>query len=512
MREGDGGSLEGEGERDGDEEDAAAENNARGDGDPASSRKAPLPSPRSRLRSARPSGPEVEAPVASARGRSRGARPRGKPQRAGRRLGRIGRGGVRRATRLGADEAPRFRDAAVLARVTPPPRRGPGPIPDAAIADSARVRAIDFPPPRPTGWSCTSGTRRTSGGSSTTSSRTANTPTTWVRRAASPDCLVACVSARPSTRPSGGSRRSAKTARRQRRRRRRRRGRGGGGVVPRGGRDGRGRRGVEPSPRAACAACASAREGPRRRSRSAPGTNRAHARAVDVSAHPRRSRGRCMPSDRDRPRRAPRSRRRERGASGREGHRAQSAVRGAPNARRCFEATVAGFDQETHTHRLEYDDGDVEPSARLWREHVHLAVPEDQRPTQSDDARRTTRRAREWRSARGGEARGGNARGRRRARERASSGLRRYATTSARWTRRSRAGTESTRCDGRDGRSKGGGTRAGSGSTPQAKARAERKRRRPGARDKRAAAEEEWRPTKQPRPSDSSRGRGPPRR
>ena len=41
MREGDGGSLEGEGERDGDEEDAAAENNAEGDGDPASSRKAP---------------------------------------------------------------------------------------------------------------------------------------------------------------------------------------------------------------------------------------------------------------------------------------------------------------------------------------------------------------------------------------------------------------------------------------------------------------------------------------
>jgi hypothetical protein len=49
------------------------------------------------------------------------------------------------------------------------------------------------------------------------------------------------------------------------------------------------------------------------------------------------------------------------------------------NERRCFEATVAGFDRETHTHRLEYDDGDVEPSARLWREHVHLAVPEDQK-------------------------------------------------------------------------------------------------------------------------------------
>jgi site-specific DNA-cytosine methylase len=42
-----------------------------------------------------------------------------------------------------------------------------------------------------------------------------------------------------------------------------------------------------------------------------------------------------------------------------------------------FAGTVAGFDAEFLTHAVAYDDGDVEPACRLWKETVHLGVPED---------------------------------------------------------------------------------------------------------------------------------------
>ena len=42
-----------------------------------------------------------------------------------------------------------------------------------------------------------------------------------------------------------------------------------------------------------------------------------------------------------------------------------------------FAGTVAAFDAEFLTHAFAYDDGDVEPACRLWKETVHLGVPED---------------------------------------------------------------------------------------------------------------------------------------
>ena len=220
---------------------------------------------------------------------------------------------------MGADEAQRFLDAPVLARVTPPPRRGPGPDSRYAIADSARVRAIDFPLDPRVGrvlrgldvrWRLIDdllayGEHPTLG---------------FGARPAS--CLVASFPLGP------------------------RRGGGGSGAAqkPRdaGGEAKAARAKAEAALfRAVGATVAGDAEsnlppcGLCRVSVSAPDPDGdsvqlqaqiAHAQAIDVSAHPRRSRGRCMPSDRDRPRRAPRSRRRERGASGREGHRAQSAV------------------------------------------------------------------------------------------------------------------------------------------------------------------------------------------
>ena len=55
-----------------------------------------------------------------------------------------------------------------------------------------------------------------------------------------------------------------------------------------------------------------------------------------------------------------------------------------------FAGTVAAFDAEFLTHAVAYDDGDVEPACRLWKETVHLGVPEDARA----EAERAQRRER----------------------------------------------------------------------------------------------------------------------
>ena len=62
------------------------------------------------------------------------------------------------------------------------------------------------------------------------------------------------------------------------------------------------------------------------------------------------------------------------------------------NERDCFKGTVSGFDPETWLHSLEYDDGDVEPAIRLWREVCHLGVPEDTRADEENTVRGAKRR------------------------------------------------------------------------------------------------------------------------
>ena len=62
-----------------------------------------------------------------------------------------------------------------------------------------------------------------------------------------------------------------------------------------------------------------------------------------------------------------------------------------PNERDCFRGVVSGFDRETWLHSLEYDDGDVEPAIRLWREVVHLGVPEDERADREEATREARR-------------------------------------------------------------------------------------------------------------------------
>ena len=69
-----------------------------------------------------------------------------------------------------------------------------------------------------------------------------------------------------------------------------------------------------------------------------------------------------------------------------------------PNERDCFRGVVSGFDRETWLHSLQYDDGDVEPAIRLWREVVHLGVPEDERA----DREEATRQARREKAAAAG--------------------------------------------------------------------------------------------------------------
>lgn len=53
---------------------------------------------------------------------------------------------------------------------------------------------------------------------------------------------------------------------------------------------------------------------------------------------------------------------------------------------------MSGFDPETWLHSLEYDDGDVEPAIRLWREVCHLGVPEDTRADEENATREAKRR------------------------------------------------------------------------------------------------------------------------
>lgn len=62
-----------------------------------------------------------------------------------------------------------------------------------------------------------------------------------------------------------------------------------------------------------------------------------------------------------------------------------------PNERDCFRGVVSGFDRETWLHSLQYDDGDVEPAIRLWREVVHLGVPEDERADREEATREARR-------------------------------------------------------------------------------------------------------------------------
>ena len=121
-----------------------------------------------------------------------------------------------------------------------------------------------------------------------------------------------------------------------------------------------------------------------------------------------------------------------------------------------FAGTVAAFDAEFLTHAVAYDDGDVEPACRLWKETVHLGVPEDaqaeaeraqrrergvwrERATRARrGARRAPPRERETRSAsrlarpvraRGAAAPARGARRRRRRRARAEKGMRRGVMT-----------------------------------------------------------------------------------
>ena len=39
-----------------------------------------------------------------------------------------------------------------------------------------------------------------------------------------------------------------------------------------------------------------------------------------------------------------------------------------------YPATIAAFDELHYVHRLEHDDGDVEPAVKLWQVQVQLMV------------------------------------------------------------------------------------------------------------------------------------------
>ena len=414
---------------------------------------------------------------------------------------------------MGADEAPRFRDAAVLARVTPPPRRGPGPDSDAAIADSARVRAIDFSP-------------STHGlvvyfGDSTYEWRLIDDLLAYgehadhlgsargqpglfgrVRFRKALDEAERWFEAQRKNRETP----AAKAAKAARAKAEAALFRAVGATVAGDAESN------PPPPCGLCRVCVSAR----RTQTVIPFSSRHKSRACAKPSTLAPIRG--VRADDACPQI-------EIVLAARQGHvGANVALLGAKaigrkvrcewaNERRCFEATVAGFDQETHTHRLEYDDGDVEPSARLWREHVHLAVPEDQKADAERRREKNDEAGARVEERGGGEARGGNARGRRRRAiaTRIVGPSKILMTTSARWTRRSRAGTESTLVRRArwtlERRRNARGVRI---DPPSESTRREETTVRE-ARIRERPTEEEWRPKKQPRPSVLVGGRGPPR-
>ena len=39
-----------------------------------------------------------------------------------------------------------------------------------------------------------------------------------------------------------------------------------------------------------------------------------------------------------------------------------------------YPATIAAFDELNYVHRVEHDDGDIEPAVRLWEVQVRLMV------------------------------------------------------------------------------------------------------------------------------------------
>ena len=111
-----------------------------------------------------------------------------------------------------------------------------------------------------------------------------------------------------------------------------------------------------------------------------------------------------------------------------------------------FAGTVVAFDAEFLTHAVAYDDGDVEPACRLWKETVHLGVPEDAQA----EAERAQRRERGVSSGRARRARDGA----RDARRRASAKRGARAGSPA---RSARAGRPPASARGARGRGGGGG-------------------------------------------------------
>ena len=39
-----------------------------------------------------------------------------------------------------------------------------------------------------------------------------------------------------------------------------------------------------------------------------------------------------------------------------------------------YPATITAFDDQHYSHRIEHDDGDIEPAAKLWEMRVNLLV------------------------------------------------------------------------------------------------------------------------------------------
>ena len=39
-----------------------------------------------------------------------------------------------------------------------------------------------------------------------------------------------------------------------------------------------------------------------------------------------------------------------------------------------YPATITAFDDQHYMHRIEHDDGDIEPAAKLWEMRVNLLV------------------------------------------------------------------------------------------------------------------------------------------
>lgn len=57
--------------------------------------------------------------------------------------------------------------------------------------------------------------------------------------------------------------------------------------------------------------------------------------------------------------------------------------------RKFYPATITAFDDQNYLHRVEHDDGDIEPAVKLWELRINLLVQDDEKEALQGNASQT---------------------------------------------------------------------------------------------------------------------------